>query len=140
MMKKNATTTTNDGSGWTCIPRERSRGGRSRILRVRDVATKGMPTYVIEVAHTATVADAVVAFLATHASRYPFRYITGILADNRLLSSATELGMRVETLSRGVIDVVPFVPEVEAILRRWSDNARNEVRGQGGTPRHPPRA
>lgn len=100
------------------------RRARSRVLRVRDVATEGTPVYRVEVPRTATMADAVFAFLSSHGADYPFRYVTGVLADNRLLSSAQQLGMRVDVLRSDVIDVVPFISDVEAVLRRWSDNAR----------------
>ena len=106
------------------------RRARSCVLRVRDVATEGTPVYSVEVPRTATMADAVVAFLSSHGADYPFRYVTGVLADNRLLSSAHQLGMRVDALRHDVIDVVPFIPDVEAILRRWSDNARMSARRQ----------
>lgn len=107
----------------------------SGSLRVRVVDTSCGQDYVVEVGSAATVGDVVCAFFREYRTQYPHKYVSSVIADGRAISNPKDLRLRVSDLmSPPQIQIVPYLPEVESVLRRWFDEGRRRLRGGAVVP------
>ena len=96
----------------------------SVVVEVCDIATDGRPSYTVTVPAYATVADVIRSFFETHHRKYPYKYVSHIIIGGQLANGPAHLRRRVEELPEPRMDIVPLLPEVEAVLRSWFDELR----------------
>ena len=102
-------------------------------VKIRDRASPGPHnTYDVSVPRHSSIADTLIQFFDENLIAYPFRYAAAVVVDGAMISKTDEMRQRIEHLGTAEIEILPYVPEVESVLRRWIDRSRRRHRRRGG--------
>lgn len=109
-----------------------SRSRHTVNVKIRDRASPPPHnTYDISVLRHSSIADTLIQFFDENLIAYPFRYATTIIVDGAMIRKTDDLRQRIDHLQTMEIEILPYVPEVESVLRQWIDRSRRMHRRRG---------